>query len=107
MMDISINDIAVQLLEDEPFEAFRPTVEKLIADKDQNKQRAAAEFLAGVLGGLFVYLRRRLRAKVVLQVPNIGQQRSRMPFGSGLLPIFRLYCTTTSNQIHFQFGPHS
>ena len=56
MMDISINDIAVQLLEDEPFEAFRPTVEKLIADKDQNKQRAAAEFLAGVLGGLFVYL---------------------------------------------------
>ncbi|KAF8168284.1 hypothetical protein B0H34DRAFT_792908 [Crassisporium funariophilum] len=40
-----------QLLEDEPFDAFRPTVEKLIADKDQNKQRAAAEFLAGVLGG--------------------------------------------------------
>jgi len=43
---------AVQLLEDEPFEAFKPTVERLIADKDQNKQRAAAEFLAGVLGGM-------------------------------------------------------
>lgn len=41
----------VQLLEDEPFEAFRPVVEKLIVDKDQNKQRAAAEFLAGILGG--------------------------------------------------------
>ena len=41
----------VQLLEDEPFKAFKPTVEKLIADKDHNKQRAAAEFLAGVLGG--------------------------------------------------------
>jgi hypothetical protein len=27
-------------------------VEKLISDKDQNKQRAAAELLAGVLGGL-------------------------------------------------------
>ncbi|KAH9487110.1 Proteasome activator complex subunit 4 [Psilocybe cubensis] len=40
-----------QLLEDEPFEAFRPTVEAAIADKDQNKQRAAAEFLAGILGG--------------------------------------------------------
>ncbi len=51
MMDIGTNDIAVQLLEDEPFEAFRPTVEKLIVDQDQNKQRAAAEFLAGVLGG--------------------------------------------------------
>ncbi|EDR15426.1 uncharacterized protein LACBIDRAFT_301740 [Laccaria bicolor S238N-H82] len=40
-----------QLLEDEPFEAFKPVVEKLISDKDQNKQRAAAELLAGVLGG--------------------------------------------------------
>ncbi|KAF8971515.1 hypothetical protein BDZ97DRAFT_1913988 [Flammula alnicola] len=39
-----------QLLEDEPFEAFKPTVDRLISDKDQNKQRAAAEFLAGVLG---------------------------------------------------------
>ncbi|KXN83586.1 Proteasome activator complex subunit 4 [Leucoagaricus sp. SymC.cos] len=40
-----------QLLEDKPFTAFKPVVEKLIPDKDQNKQRAAAELLAGVLGG--------------------------------------------------------
>ncbi|KAG6866832.1 hypothetical protein C0991_008768 [Blastosporella zonata] len=40
-----------QLLEDEPFEALRPTLEKLIQNKDQNKQRAAAEFVAGILGG--------------------------------------------------------
>ncbi|KAF9568562.1 hypothetical protein CPC08DRAFT_679680 [Agrocybe pediades] len=40
-----------QLVEDAPFEAFKPTVERLIADKDRDKQRAAAEFLAGVLGG--------------------------------------------------------
>ncbi|KAF9014988.1 hypothetical protein BDQ17DRAFT_1418116 [Cyathus striatus] len=40
-----------QLLEDEPFEAFKPTAESMILDKDQNKQRAAAELLAGVLGG--------------------------------------------------------
>ncbi|KAF8807238.1 hypothetical protein BYT27DRAFT_7232792 [Phlegmacium glaucopus] len=40
-----------QLLEDEPFGAFKPIVENLIADKDHNKQRAAAEFLAGILGG--------------------------------------------------------
>lgn len=45
----------VQLLEDEPFTAFKPTVESLIADKDHNKQRAAAEFLAGVLGGNVSY----------------------------------------------------
>lgn len=47
--------LLVQLLEDEPFEAFKPTVEGLIADKDHNKQRAAAEFLAGVLGGNVFY----------------------------------------------------
>ena len=41
----------VQLLEDEPFEALRPTMETMIADRDQDTQRAAAEFLAGVLGG--------------------------------------------------------
>ncbi|EFI28576.1 membrane protein [Coprinopsis cinerea okayama7 len=38
--------IPVQILEDEPLEVFKPHVEKLIADKDQNKQRAAAELLA-------------------------------------------------------------
>ncbi|OBZ79723.1 Proteasome activator complex subunit 4 [Grifola frondosa] len=40
-----------QLLEDEPFEALRPTLEELIADSDKNKQRAAAEFLAGIFTG--------------------------------------------------------
>jgi len=40
-----------QLLEDAPFEALRPTVEMLIINVDQNKQRGAAEFLAGILGG--------------------------------------------------------
>ncbi|CCM01642.1 uncharacterized protein FIBRA_03703 [Fibroporia radiculosa] len=40
-----------QLLEDEPFEALKPTLETLIADKDKNKQRAAADFLAGIFSG--------------------------------------------------------
>ncbi|RDB28522.1 Proteasome activator complex subunit 4 [Hypsizygus marmoreus] len=40
-----------QLLEDEPFEALKPTMEKMIADKDQDTQRAAAELIAGVIGG--------------------------------------------------------
>ncbi|KZT06355.1 uncharacterized protein LAESUDRAFT_653878 [Laetiporus sulphureus 93-53] len=40
-----------QLLEYEPFEALRPTLEELIANEDKNKQRAAAEFLAGIFAG--------------------------------------------------------
>ncbi|GBE78103.1 hypothetical protein SCP_0109850 [Sparassis crispa] len=40
-----------QLLEDEPFEPLKPTLEDLIADEDKNKQRAAAELLAGLFGG--------------------------------------------------------
>ncbi|KAG5648200.1 hypothetical protein DXG03_006155 [Asterophora parasitica] len=40
-----------QLLEDEPFEALKPTLENMIKNKDQNKQRAAAELAAGVICG--------------------------------------------------------
>ncbi|KAI0828367.1 hypothetical protein BC628DRAFT_1417934 [Trametes gibbosa] len=40
-----------QLLDDEPLEILKPIVEELLADKDKNKQRAAAEFLAGVIAG--------------------------------------------------------
>lgn len=42
---------AVQLLEDEPLKALKPIIEQLVADKDQNTQRAAAELIAGILGG--------------------------------------------------------
>lgn len=34
-----------------PWDALRPTVVSLLEDKDQNQQRGAAEFLAGILGG--------------------------------------------------------
>ncbi|KAI5124439.1 hypothetical protein M0805_008323 [Coniferiporia weirii] len=40
-----------QLLEEEPFEHLRPALEELINNVDQNKQRAAAELIAGMLGG--------------------------------------------------------
>ncbi|KZP32253.1 hypothetical protein FIBSPDRAFT_907345 [Athelia psychrophila] len=40
-----------QLLDDEPFESLRPTLEKLLEDQDQDSQRAGAEFLGGVLNG--------------------------------------------------------
>ncbi|KAG8915861.1 hypothetical protein FRC00_010752 [Tulasnella sp. 408] len=41
----------VQLMEEEIFSVLRPVIDKLISDKDQNKQRGAAELLAGLLGG--------------------------------------------------------
>ncbi|KAI0359128.1 hypothetical protein OH77DRAFT_1473765 [Trametes cingulata] len=40
-----------QLLDDEPLDVLKPIIEELLADKDKNKQRAAAEFLAGVITG--------------------------------------------------------
>ncbi|KAF4606976.1 hypothetical protein EYR38_001031 [Pleurotus pulmonarius] len=40
-----------QVLEDEPLETLKPQLVTLLQDKDQNKQRAAAELLAGVLNG--------------------------------------------------------
>lgn len=46
-------DPPVQVLQDEPLEALQPTLEKLLADKDKNKQRGAAELLAGIIGGMF------------------------------------------------------
>ncbi|PCH33392.1 ARM repeat-containing protein [Wolfiporia cocos MD-104 SS10] len=39
-----------QLFDNEPFEALKPVVIELLADKDKNKQRAAAELLAGLIG---------------------------------------------------------
>ncbi|KAF8624763.1 hypothetical protein AX15_005657 [Amanita polypyramis BW_CC] len=49
--DVSCVKSIFQVLEDEPFESLRPILERLVADKEQDKQRGAAEFLAGVIGG--------------------------------------------------------
>jgi proteasome activator subunit 4 len=38
-------------LEDLPLEKFLPVLQNLIENKDKNKQRAAAELLAGIIGG--------------------------------------------------------
>ncbi|KAI0702460.1 hypothetical protein BC835DRAFT_1411015 [Cytidiella melzeri] len=40
-----------QVLQAEPLEALRPTLETLLADKEKNKQRGAAELLAGIICG--------------------------------------------------------
>ncbi|KAI0067819.1 hypothetical protein BV25DRAFT_1794335 [Artomyces pyxidatus] len=41
----------VQLLEDEAFSPLQKLIEEIIEDPDQNKQRGAAELLAGLLNG--------------------------------------------------------
>jgi len=43
--------LSVQLLEDESFAPLQTLIEELIQNPDQNKQRGAAEFLAGLLNG--------------------------------------------------------
>jgi proteasome activator subunit 4 len=43
--------LSVQLLEDESFTPLQTLIEELIQNPDQNKQRGAAEFLAGLLNG--------------------------------------------------------
>ncbi|KAJ4476693.1 hypothetical protein J3R30DRAFT_3704168 [Lentinula aciculospora] len=40
-----------QMLEDEPLPAVKPMLEGLLKDKDVDKQRAAAEITAGIIGG--------------------------------------------------------
>ncbi|KAF8998336.1 hypothetical protein BDZ89DRAFT_1105652 [Hymenopellis radicata] len=46
-----IHLVTVQVLEDAPFAALKPILESLIVNKEQDKQRAAAELLAGIIGG--------------------------------------------------------
>jgi proteasome activator subunit 4 len=41
------------LLGDDPFDAYKITIEKYITVTDKDKQRGAAELLAGVLGGKY------------------------------------------------------
>ena len=41
----------VQLVGHEPFAVLKPIVEELLEKQEKNKQRGAAEFLAGLLAG--------------------------------------------------------
>lgn len=42
----------VQLLEDQPLPAVKPILDELLKNKDVDKQRAAAEIAAGIIGGV-------------------------------------------------------
>ena len=46
-----MNIFLVQLLEDDPFDVYKVVVEKYIIIADKDKQRGAAELLAGMLSG--------------------------------------------------------
>lgn len=78
----------VQLLDDEPLDVLKPIVEELLADKDKNKQRAAAEFLAGVISGKLHINSTPWRSIDALhpQDRSIGQWMHRSSFGSGSRP---------------------
>lgn len=83
LFDVS-DDIIVQMLEDEPLPALKPILEELLNNKDVDKQRAAAELTAGVIGG-------RLMDCVILssvinrefQARNIGLWSSKRSSGNG------------------------
>ncbi|KAJ3973169.1 hypothetical protein EV361DRAFT_980091 [Lentinula raphanica] len=49
--NVSCTKSIFQLLEDEPLPAVKPILEGLLKDKDVDKQRAAAEIVAGIIGG--------------------------------------------------------
>jgi proteasome activator subunit 4 len=68
---------SVQLLEDESFTLLQTLIEELIQDPDQNKQRGAAEFLAGLLNGktVFILVTRISRKTGAKHWPMHGQKR--------------------------------
>ncbi len=47
----SIPFFAVQMLGEDPLEHYKPVFMELLEDIDENKQRGAAELLAGLIGG--------------------------------------------------------
>jgi proteasome activator subunit 4 len=61
------------MLGDEPWESLEPVVVKLLEDKDENKQRGAAEFLAGLIGGM--------------KQPMFGKHHSHVIIGSKNWPL--------------------
>lgn len=52
LMCVWVWGISVQILQEEPFQYLKPTLKQLLRDPDMNKQRAATEFLAGILGAM-------------------------------------------------------
>lgn len=49
-----LNFFPVQLLGDDPFDVYKVTIEKYITVADKDKQRGAAEMLAGMLSGEYL-----------------------------------------------------
>jgi proteasome activator subunit 4 len=51
MLATSSKSVVVQVLHAESFDVLKPTLETLLANKDKNQQRGAAELLAGIVCG--------------------------------------------------------
>lgn len=98
------------MLGDAPWESLQPTLIKLLDDTEQNKQRAAAEILAGVLGGvplfLFSYLALTYIGKLH-QVPKIGHSLCGRYHGTGYRRSCPRFLAKMSSQILSQFGLRS
>lgn len=77
---------AVQILEDESFKPLQDLVEELLEKSDQNKQRGAAELMAGLLGGMVLSVLLKLPMfdhPNLSQVPSTGRWRVRKNCGHG------------------------
>lgn len=73
----------VQLLDDGPLPALKPVMEELLGNKDKNKQRGAAEFLAGVLSGQCSRYLHTVASSRIDQVQNIGPWIRNSLYGTG------------------------
>jgi proteasome activator subunit 4 len=90
-----------QLLDIKVFDTLKPIIDDLLADKDKdkNKQRGAAEFIAGLMGGMaWPFLDGVSFSDTPHQDPSTGGSMHRISCGTGLSHTWRRCCGTTSRQ---------
>ncbi|EPQ60969.1 hypothetical protein GLOTRDRAFT_135553 [Gloeophyllum trabeum ATCC 11539] len=89
-----------QLLGDEPLDAMRPVLEDLIKDSDKNKQRGAAELLAGLFGGS-----KHWPGKIQQRVWDWFQPRISMIFGQSVKTDTMLIWTSFLEYVFYNKDP--
>jgi hypothetical protein len=90
-----------QLLDIKVFDTLKSIIDDLLADKDKdkNKQRGAAEFIAGLMGGMARrFLDGESFSDAPYQDPSTGGSMHRISYGTGLSHIWRRCCGTTSRR---------
>jgi hypothetical protein len=97
-----------QLLDIKVFDTLKLIIDDLLADKDKNKQRGAAEFIAGLMGGMACsFLDGVPFSDTPHQDPSIGGLMHRISYGTGLNHTWRRCCGTTSRRRLSTFGSPS